>query len=251
MKIYVTNLNGFDERKNWIQKHFQQHSLEFEFIDCFDGRNWDDYAIKKIVSPIFFDYHKQKGAWITKGAIAATLTHVEKIYKKIIEQNIDYALVCEDDIELCVNFKEKLIEIENNLKKTNFDGVLLLHYHLNQKTKIKELNFFSINSSLKAYYLPQNLKVGSGAGYIISRNTARLIIKSQSPIERIADCWNDHPNIKIYFIYPMIIFTGVFSSTLGYEDHKYSFLLKLLPNFVKKILRMNNLRKLEKKNIDE
>jgi glycosyl transferase family 25 len=251
MKIFVTNLKGFDERKKWIQKHFQQHSLDFEFIDCFDGRKWDDEDIKKVVSPSFFDYHKRKESWVTKGAIAATLTHVEKIYKRMIEDNIDYALCCEDDIELCYDFKGKLFEIEKHLIASNFDGVLLLHYHLNQKTKINELDFQQINTQLKIYYLPQNLNVGSGAGYIISKNTAKLIIESQSPIERIADCWNGHPNVQTHFIYPMLIFTGVFSSTLGYENYKYAFLFKLLPNFIKRKLRMNNLRKLEKQNIHE
>lgn len=251
MKIFVTNLKGFDERKSWILKHFQKHSLEFEFIDCFDGRKWDDNDIKKVVSPSFFEYHKRKESWVTKGAIAATLTHVEKIYKRMIEYNIDYALCCEDDVELCSNFKEKLNEIEDHLSKTNFDGVLLLHYHLNQKTKINDLNFQQINNQLKTFYLPKHLSVGSGAGYIISKNTAKLIIESQSPIDRIADCWNGHPNVKTHFIYPMLIFTGVFSSTLGYENHRYAFFFKLLPDFIKKKIRMNSLKKAHKKNIYE
>ena len=52
------------------------HSLAYFFL----------LDIKKNVSENLFKRHKKKQSWLTKGAIAGTLTQVENIYKKIMEK---------------------------------------------------------------------------------------------------------------------------------------------------------------------
>lgn len=249
MKIFVTNLKGFEDRKNWIKTHFNKSGLDFEFIDCFDGRKWKDDDVKKVVSKEFFKYHKRKESWVTKGAIAATLTHIERIYKRMVDNEIEYALCCEDDIKLCKDFKEKLQIINEYIHRVGFDGVLLLHYFLSQSTKLSDLEEVQLDEEMSVHKLPRELKVGSGAGYIISRQTAKKMIQDQSPIKRIADCWNDHPIDNVFFAYPALIRTGVFSTTLGYQGNILNKLTKLIPANIRMFFRMKKLMSQEENNI--
>ncbi|MBL57415.1 MAG: hypothetical protein CMP61_09515 [Flavobacteriales bacterium] len=249
MKIFVTNLNGFDDRRHWIKTQFKKFDLDFEFIDCFDGRKWEDDDVKKIVTNEFFDYHKRKESWVTKGAIAATLTHVERIYKRMVEENIEYALCCEDDIKLSKDFKEKLQIIDQYINRVSFEGVLLLHFFLSQSTKLSDLEKVQLDRQTAVYKLPRKFKVGSGAGYIISRKTAKQLIQDQSPIKRIADCWNDHPIDNVNFAYPVMIRTGVFSTTLGYQENILSKITKLIPENIRMFFRMKKLIRKEENNI--
>ena len=249
MKIFVTNLKGFDERKNWIINHFKKHNLDFEFIDCIDGRIWNEDDVKERVSENLFKLYKNNPSWLTNGAIAATQTHIENIYKRIVSENIEFALCCEDDILLCKDFKNKLLEIEKKLKEINFEGVALLHYIFYQKTQISNLKQIPVNDSIQILELGKNQKIGSGAAYIISKRTAQTIIGNQSPIRIIADWWHDHPIIKVHFIFPTLIKTGMFSSTLGYQSNRFNYLYKLIPKPIKRLLRMKILKKKTEKNI--
>lgn len=249
MKIFVTNLDGFGIRRNWIKTHFNEFDLDFEFIDCFDGRKWKDDDVRKVVSKEFFEYHKRKESWVTKGAIAATLTHIERIYKRMVEDDIEYALCCEDDIKLCKDFKEKLQIIDEYIHRVVFDGVLLLHFSLSQSTKLSDLEEVQLDEEMFIHKLPREFKVGSGAGYIISRKTAKKMIQDQSPIKRIADCWNDHPIDNVSFVYPVIIRTGVFSTTLGYQGSILNKLTKLIPANIRMFFRMKKLILKEENNI--
>jgi glycosyl transferase family 25 len=249
MKIFVTNLKGFEGRRNWIKAHFNDFGLDFEFIDCIDGRKWKDNDLRKVVSKEFFEYHKRKESWVTKGAIAATLTHIERIFKRMVEDNIEYALCCEDDIKLSKDFKKKLQMIDEYIYRVGFDGVLLLHFFLNQSTKLSNLEKVQLDKEITVYKLPREFKVGSGAGYIISRQTAKKIIQDQSPIKRIGDCWNDHPIDNVFFAYPLIIRTGVFSTTLGYQGNILNKLTKLIPANIRMFFRMKKLMLKEENNI--
>ena len=130
-----------------------------------------------------------------------------------------------------------------------FPGVLLLHFFLNQSTKLADLEKVQLNKEITVYKLPREFKVGSGAGYIISRQTAKKIIQDQSPIKRILDCWNDHPIDNVSFVYPVILRTGVFSTTLGYPENILNKLTKLMPANIRMFFRMKKLIRKEENKI--
>ena len=51
MKIYVTNLEGTDHRKKWMQNQLDALEIPFQFVQCIDGREWTEEKIKSVVSP--------------------------------------------------------------------------------------------------------------------------------------------------------------------------------------------------------
>ncbi|MBL4706054.1 MAG: glycosyltransferase family 25 protein [Flavobacteriales bacterium] len=59
MKIYVTNLEGTDHRKKWMQNQLDALEIPFQFVQCIDGREWTEEKIKSVVSPKLFEMHQR------------------------------------------------------------------------------------------------------------------------------------------------------------------------------------------------
>lgn len=250
MKIFVTNLKGFDERKNWMISQLNKLGLTFEFIDCIDGRGWSEEHIESITSPELFKLHLEHKQWLTKGAIAATQTHRDLIHKKIIDEQTPYALCLEDDTILNKDFVADLKEVESIISENNLEGVILLHHILRQKTSLSELKALRKNKTVM-YKLPENFLIGSGAAYIVTLEAAGKIYHSQIPISRIGDSWHEHPNVPIYFVYPELVQTGMFASTLGYSKNNLHKLVSFfVPRFMKQKIRVRNSTRLTKENIE-
>lgn len=244
MKIFFTNLKGYDDRKQFMIKQLSGFGLDYELINCIDGRNWDDDYIKSIITPELFEmYCQHKDTWFTKGAVAATLTHVELIYKKIVAENIEYALILEDDVALNKDFPLVLNKLEKHLQIMSIEDIVLLY------AIPSENNAVLLNSSkqevVNSYnlYTPKVYKVGFGGAYVIHNSTAKKLIKAQSPINYVADWWASHYNSKtideLYIMYPFPCHTGEFTSTLGYKKNSIAnklrfFKLDMLINFFRK-----------------
>jgi glycosyl transferase family 25 len=227
MKIFFTNLKGYEDRKDFMIKQLSDFKLDYEIIDCIDGRNWEEGYIKSIVTPKLFEmYNRYKDTWLTKGAIAATLTHVELIYKKIVAENIEYALILEDDVTLNKDFPVLLKQLEEHLYHKKIEEIVLLYSipgennaTLLKSSEQKVLNPYNL-------YTPKVYKIGFGGAYVIHNSAAKRLIAAQSPINYVADWWESHYKAKtineLYVMYPFPCHTGDFESTLGYKKNVFA-----------------------------
>jgi len=103
-------ITAFSKRKSNITKNLKD--VEFEFYDGVDGRKVD----KK--------YYDEKGSRLTYGQLGCALSHLG-IYKKMVDEDIDIALVMEDD---CV-FNENVSNIKSYMDMLPNDwGLLYLGY---------------------------------------------------------------------------------------------------------------------------
>jgi glycosyl transferase family 25 len=223
--IFVTNLKGTDHRKEHMIKQMKSLDLEFEFIDCIDGRQWTDEKVKSLVSERLYSIRNNNKGWLTNGAIAATKTHLELIFKRMIDEDINYALCMEDDVLLPANFKTSIYHIFDILETNKVEGVVLLHYHIakDKTIQIKGNELLISDDQPNLIYRVMSLQaLGSGACYIISKNTAEKIYNDQKPIKRIGDWWHDHQKEgaleNLYLTHPLTVKAGVFESILGYTD---------------------------------
>jgi glycosyl transferase family 25 len=230
MKIFVTNLNGYTERKLFMEKQLSDYNLEYEIIDCIDGRGWKEDDIKKIVSPRLFEMYQLYGeTWLTKGAIAATQTHINRIFKKMVQDNIPMALVLEDDVKVNPQLSILLVEVQKQIERIDFDGVMLL-YATSSGTLLTASTSIKIDKTHAIYSIEAG-SVGCGCSYIITKKTAERLIKNQTPIDKIGDWWDDHKeqgsinDIRVVFPFPC--HTGEFESTLGYAN-RYKVLAKCI-----------------------
>ncbi|EJF54922.1 glycosyltransferase involved in LPS biosynthesis [Saprospira grandis DSM 2844] len=237
MKIFVTNLDDQGDRKKHMVQQMKKLGLNFEFIPCIDGRSWTADEVSPLVSPEFFRMYK-KYQWLSNGAIAVSLTHLQNIYQKMIDEDIDYALVLEDDILLNPDIKNLLPKIEKQLKEEPINDILLLCKQLNQELTLSKKKSISLDDKYATYILdPDNLKhISSGAAYIINKQLAQKFIEDQQPLNAVMDWWESHIENKtvkqLRVVYPFLVTTGEFSSTLGYIDDKsFKGNLKKMANF--------------------
>lgn len=104
MKIFICHWKKLEERKKNILEVLEEEKLfDYEFVTDFDTDEWDINSIK-LEYPNIFDKNPC-GRRLKYSEISLSLKHI-KIIKNIFE-NYDYALVLEDDVILCDNFKKE------------------------------------------------------------------------------------------------------------------------------------------------
>ena len=104
-KIYVINLARSPERLDRIKDQLDAIGKPFERIDAIDGRGLSDEYVEQ-VSPsriVRKTYHRA----LSKAEIACSLSH-RKAWQQIIDDEMDFGIVLEDDLELLDNFPDVL-----------------------------------------------------------------------------------------------------------------------------------------------
>ncbi|MFQ3248221.1 glycosyltransferase family 25 protein [Glaciecola sp.] len=94
-KIYLINLARSTDRLAACARQFEEHELSFERIEAIDGDKLSPASISEIYDFSHSSYHKH----MTNGEIACYLSHV-KVWQKVVDEQLDYAVILEDDILL-------------------------------------------------------------------------------------------------------------------------------------------------------
>lgn len=120
-KVFVINLNRSPKRLEAISAQLQQHGIPFERIEGVDGTTLTAEQIEA-VSPRLLaqkSYHRDLG----KGEIGCSLSH-KRAWQKILDEDLDFAFVLEDDIGLEDNFAD-VVNLMANLPHANWDFIKL------------------------------------------------------------------------------------------------------------------------------
>jgi glycosyl transferase family 25 len=186
MKLFVFNLDYAHERRKFITTQLDKLGLDYEIQKCVIGKNLTQEELER---EVHMGYMAKSPNWFTPGAIGVTIT-AKLIYQKIIDQNLPYALVIEDDIVLHKNLPQILIEIEPNI----IDGeVILLYYNHtanNSSARLSTQNPTPLKNNYSLYYPVSNHEVTMGCAVIITKGAAEGIIRVNTPIVAIADSWD-------------------------------------------------------------
>lgn len=183
IRIFVINLKRSIERRREIEKLMSRHSISFEFYEAIDGQLLDRQTIieSRKRSNLWYKQDEGPNESMKLGEIGVALSHYN-IYQKIIQENIEMAIVLEDDANFDERFGQFLKygdNIYSALKK--FDLMLLgycthdLNYDLPAvcsyigREKISEK--FIVGKPVKWYW--------SAIGYVISKKGALLLAEKQ------------------------------------------------------------------------
>ena len=110
MKIFIINLKRADAKRERMKGLLEEIGCDYEFFEAIDGSHVDTSKFK--ASSYWMDpYHHTH---MTEGEIGCALSHF-MVWKKIVESNIDRAIILEDDVEfLDDNFMEKCHAIDSD-----------------------------------------------------------------------------------------------------------------------------------------
>ena len=189
MKVFIINLASDLEKRNKIRKQCETYRLNFEFFEAIDGNKLSDKFIENNV----YDF---SNSFLTKGEVGCALSHYN-IYKKIVEDNLAYALILEDDALLDEKLPNFLHSFETqNSKKGIFLLTADFHYLVNRSYELDNFEIVKVTKAVRAN------------GYIITNDAAKKLINFLLPIRYEADMFKIFrlcANIKLYATLPYLI----------------------------------------------
>jgi len=228
-QIYVINMSSSSDRFNYISQQLEQQNLSFKRIPGVDIKERQDLKNKyysKVRNKL--DYHTP----LTDGEIGCYIAH-RNAWKAILDDDIDFGLVLEDDAYL----KENLKLILDNLHNTKSDWDILKLADLSTSprkgTNIEKFQKFDIQS----YYKPPTLCIAE----VITRKGAKILLNLSNTFGRPVDVdkqWFCFKGLKIKGIkpYPVNCNNQFKSEIDSIQNRKYS--LSFKERFIRRLKRI-------------
>lgn len=212
MKTYIINLESSKKRREHILREVKKHNLDYEFINAVNGKNLTKSEKDRLCDQ---DAVRNNPDWLTPGAIGAALSH-HKVYQKIVSDNVEAALVVEDDLILPNNLNSILQNIKADLHKNE---VILIFYQSFNPLKLSLQGKSELADNYKLMY-PLSLNGVAGAVcYIITKEAAKSLVDYILPIRLAADSWLEFQREKkidgVRCLYPMSIELTNMKSTIS------------------------------------
>ena len=185
MKTIVLHLERALDRRKHMLAEAEKHGLDFEIFPAFDclGLHKSDY--EQFCDMAAMEKYPD---WLTPGMVCACYSHY-LIYQKIISENLDMALVTEDDVVFSPNINEILTGIENSIKANE---VILLHYMAFSEIPLSKTSAIDIGGGTSVYEGVNSFaNANSAAGYVITREAAKTLSEFVLPVRYGTDCWRD------------------------------------------------------------
>ncbi|MEG5839030.1 glycosyltransferase family 25 protein [Enterobacter mori] len=185
MKIFIVNLKKSVERRQKIEEQLLALELAAEFIEAVDGRLMSEDERKCVTAEVNYAF--------LPGEIGCALSH-QKIYKKMIDENIDNALILEDDVVLNEDFKNVLEHISI---PTNSPSVILLS---------RTNKFFKkpLKKITHKHSLHKTLHATTAHSYIINNRAAASLLNGLSPVWIVADKWGLFDDMSLVDVYSIV-----------------------------------------------
>ena len=138
-KIFVINLKRCQEKRDRMIK--QLEGEEYEMTMAVDGKELNKDILKELDVELLKQWKDPwSGRNITWGEVGCSLSHYN-IYKYCVENNIENAVILEDDIDIPKNLSNSLDNIIGNLNKeiSNWELCYLSRKPINSEKENKRL----------------------------------------------------------------------------------------------------------------
>ncbi len=176
MKTFVINLDKEKARMASIDAQLSQLGVVYERISAVYGKELPLQERNQAVNK--FRWWCAMGRPVVNAEIGCALSHF-KIYTRMVEENIPYACILEDDIKLSPKFKESVAQVESRLDVTK-PQVVLLSDHTRQYGGVLEADSFELRKSIN----------GTCAdGYCLTQEAAKVLLKQNLPLLVPCDTW--------------------------------------------------------------
>lgn len=184
MKTYIINLERSVDRREHIIREAERCGLDYTIVKAIDGGTVPEQEILEYADTEIVSRHR---SWLSNRALATALSH-RNVFEKIIADEVEVALVLEDDVKLSESFTKIATEVANTLSEAE---IALLHSVSFEPLRLSTINAMKISEHHKLMY-PMFLNgVGSAAAYLITRQGAKNLFEKLIPLGTAPDSWND------------------------------------------------------------
>ncbi len=193
-KTYIVNMMKDVDKKRVIESHLASHNeLDWKFWQAVEGRKLTAQQQTAMILP---EFAARYGRNATLPAAGCSLSHIN-IYRDIVANGINHALILEDDARLKPNLH---IESIKHILETDSPVVVLLTpefwYSANVVSMIsKQHGVFQVYEGYMT------------SGYMINLAAAKLLLKYIYPVQYTADAWKIFISfgLKVYGVVPHVI----------------------------------------------
>lgn len=183
MHAYVVNLARSRDRRAYITEHLGNLGIAYEVVTAVDGRDLD-LDDENIIAPSFRN-DVVTNVVLQAGSAGCSLSHIA-IYKRIVEDGLDMALVLEDDVVLPPDLDALADEVGKELVGAE---VALFSVDCPEPFKVSSRSAVQLRSS-RSLALPIDVQQAKSAGaYVITRAACERMIERNVPIRQQADSW--------------------------------------------------------------
>ncbi len=190
MKVFVINLAKNPERMAYVGGQLDELGVAYERFEAVYGKELTSEEREEKISR--FRSWCAMGHIIDDGEAGCALSHCG-IYQKMIEENIPYACVLEDDVKISSEFTDVLKRIDEWIKPQE-PQVVMLSAHM--ASHIGARGIFSLKNA------------SCTDGYVITYPSAQAILNANYPVVTVADKWGrwvKRDLIKMWRVYPTTI----------------------------------------------
>lgn len=208
LKQYVINLKRRPDRLQYFYDNYPFDKNNVEVVYGFDGKNVEQENKDEV------NIFNKLSRSLMSGEKGCFISHL-RIYKDIVDKNIPFAVVMEDDGIFCENFKEKINQVVNEMP--NDCQILYFGGRFEPYFKMESGTFESISNNIVSHnqitWEQRNcMNHDRGTyGYIISYNLARFFINTYNAnvhLDLAIDNWMlktcMNNNIKILNANPLL-----------------------------------------------
>jgi glycosyl transferase, family 25 len=259
VNAYVINMAEAQKRKRFLDIQFLNFpNLNVEYIEGVNINGFKPLEIAEV-------YNEQKAYEIirrpmVKSEIGCGLSHI-KAYRKIVENNIPYAIVMEDDILMSSYFNDILPDVINWVDPDKSQIVLFTPcFSYCKKDGVKLGKPYQSYTTLgpQHYLYPAWGVTWYAACYLVTNKAAQNLMNNLYPVFQLADAWDyimDNKLADVRVVLPTVIsFTkeGRFVSSLQNERtqilqkyskvRKRSILEKLKISFKRRVNRVTKVK---------
>jgi glycosyl transferase family 25 len=207
-KIYVINLKRRPDR---LQKFYDVVPFPQESINVvygFDGKNYENESEEDKLM------YNKLGHSLLPGEKGCFISHI-RIFKDIIENNIPFGIVFEDDAILCEDFKSKfellVNEMPTDTQMLYFSGRFTPEFKMEENTFTKVTENIVAHNKVEWGNRNQDNHDRCTHGYIISQSLARKFVgffENNVDLGLPVDHWmvkmSMNNEISIYNSYPLL-----------------------------------------------
>jgi glycosyl transferase, family 25 len=218
MKVFVINLERSPDRRAYMSDQLRQQSLDFDFITATDYKHISDPDYDRLCAVDAV----RNNPFFTKGVLACALSHVEA-YKRVIAEDLDMALILEDDVALGKDFKDLLALVESEIKK---DEIISFIYfsHYGDTSYLSNIDKKPLNNQYSLVY-PVNIEeVSCAMAYVVTKEVARRMLGIAVPVYGPADYWGGFFKRKVFTSFrcvsPVPVEPASFRSVINYAASK-------------------------------
>jgi GR25 family glycosyltransferase involved in LPS biosynthesis/tetratricopeptide (TPR) repeat protein len=157
--IKIVNLKRREDRKREMIQQLEKQGFkreEYTFVEAVDA-----YAMEPTIE--MYELFKNNDFGNRKGFIGCALSHY-RLWKELLEDDVDRYLILEDDCTFVPNFRERLKNLTGD--------VTFLGYSMFSDKREKTKHLYTSDASVESFPLNKDLYIGGTFAYMVDKRGA-------------------------------------------------------------------------------